>query len=175
MIETMSPPARRIIALCILILLALFAAVGIVAPLARALSETSERLGEARFQLARLEALAQRPVPNPGRKLPSGLFLRAANPTLASSAFDALLNASAGRNGIAITGVNITPDGPSGKRLQASFSASGPEVNVIRFIQELEQGQPLVRFRTWRLAPAEGDKPELRLDAIALLVWSNAP
>lgn len=173
MIERFSPLSRRILAVGILLLAIAAAIVLILLPISGALVTAREHLSDARFRVARIEALASRPPADPGRAVPADGLILALDEAAASASFSTMLSATAAQQGVAITSMAVTRDPGSPKRLQGQLALSGPEVNVIKFIHAIEHGRPLVRFRTWKLASTDGAQKQLTMDGLALVAWDT--
>jgi len=180
-LEQMSPLTRRIVALGILVLLLLGLLNLIVVPLFSAVSANAGALEDSRFRRERLEALQARPAPPPSQPVAPDLYFSSPDRDAAAAMVTAAINAAAARSQIAVENLAIQPEEAGAKQtLSLSLAARGNEEALVSFINEIERGQPLLRFRTWAIAgsapagaPAPSPAPaETRLTGTLLAVWS---
>lgn len=150
------PRMRKFLALACLLLTLLFAWNIIIAPVAAQMGASLTKLQDARFQRMRLEQLAAQPAPQQSEPMPIELLAVAATPEEASAQISNYLNGLAAQNGLKVA--NITPhSGLKGAKLLAfDFALVGDEVALVKFINTLERGAPMIRLRSWQI-----DGPEL--------------
>ena len=152
MMAQFSPFTRRVVAIGILVL-GLFALVNLlIVPLYGLAAGSLEGLEDARFQRARLEAIAARPPLPRSDPVPSTLYLTAPDRQRAVDALIAAIGGSAARYEVQLDNVAPLPADLSRPRAIAlSFSARGEQDNVLAWLNELEIGPPAIRFGEWSL------------------------
>lgn len=172
MIHGLSPQVRRILAVGLAVLLLLLGG-SLIAKLANATGEALDDLEDARFRSARLTALSQRPPTAAGTPIPEDLLFR--GPALEAAQID-----FAGRIAAAAANAQLTldpapalpPDGIS-PALRMPIAATGPEQSLLSFVNQLEQGRPVIRLSSWRIAP-QADPALLRIEGVAIAAWEGA-
>ena len=184
MMESFSPLSRRIVALGLLALLVLLA-LKAAATLAGGLSGSLEELEDSRFRLAKLEAIRARPLPPRPPAPPQHLYFTAGSHGEVVAQVQGLLNGAAASTNLALTRVSPLPQMPHDPALvQVALSAQGPELSLLEFIAQIENGSPAVRLRDWRIAvgasgaaapgaAAPVAASELRLEAMAVAAWGG--
>lgn len=154
MIESLSPSARRAVAVGIAVLVGLTVLSSIVLPLITFLSAKLAALESARFGLARMEALAEQPVTPRGALVPKQLYIEAKDEPAALAALTAALSSAASAEGLQLQVQPILGGRPRDGIARAAVIASGDEPSMLRFINSVERGKPAARFGDWTLAPA---------------------
>lgn len=153
MMAQFSPLTRRIVALGIAVL-ALFGLINLVlAPIYSVTAGSLSGLEDARFQKARLEAIAARPPLPRSDPVPEALYMPAPDRQRASDALIAAIGASASRYEIQLD--SVTPVAPEPGRLAtvgAAVAARGEQDKILAWINDLELGTPAIYFPTWSLA-----------------------
>lgn len=158
MMAQFSPLTRRVVAIGILIL-GLFALVNLlIVPLYGLTAGSVSDLEDARFQRARLEAIAARaPLPR-SDPVPSTLYLTAPDRQRAVDALISAIGGSAARYEIQLDNVAPLPADPSRpKAIALSLSARGEQDRMLAWINELEIGPPSIRFGEWSLGQDSGE------------------
>lgn len=157
MMTQLSPFTRRLIALAILFF-AIFGLLNLVVlPVATLLSTGFSDLADARFRLTRLEAIRARPMPPEALPVPVGLTLIAPDEPLATEQLRAQLMALATRYQLRLE-ASPAPgsETPTPGRIALAITVSGPQEPMLNFVNSLEQGEPLIRLKTWRMARDTG-------------------
>lgn len=173
MMRSFSPLTQRIIAVGILVLLVLIAA-NIAAATSSAVTNALADLEDARFRVARLSALSQRPRTQPGPSVPAGMLFAAPSQDAAQVALTASISAAAQGAQLQLESVVGVPSQlPKEKLVRTSLTTTGPEQAVLSFIGKVEQGRPAVRFEQWRIAVAEGQPGAIRFEGVAVAAWGN--
>jgi hypothetical protein len=118
------------------------------------------KLSAARAELARQQAAATGPEPQPAALVVPALASGGDPASLAARIRDRAHNA-----GVLVEEIKLTQG--KGALIKARISVSGTEKAVVALADALERSTPLLRFRGWRIAPIAGG---LRLtgDAIAV-------
>jgi hypothetical protein len=158
MMAQFSPFTRRVVAVGILVL-GLFAMVNLlIVPLYGLTSGSLSDLEDARFQRARLEAIASRPpLPRADPVSPS-LYLTAPDRQRAVDALISAVGGAAARYEIQLDNVAPLPADPSRpKAIALTFSARGEQDRILAWINELEVGPPAIRFGEWSLGQDGGE------------------
>jgi hypothetical protein len=169
-----SPLTQRLLAWGLLLLLLLLLSSAIIS-LGQNIGGSLERLEDARYRAARMEALLERPPlraaapPSPTYYFEAPTYEAAA--ALASSAVGAA--AAVAEMSVAPVATGADPaENPNLIRL--SVAAEGEEQKLLRFIAALETGSPAIRVREWRIRRADADPALLRLEAVVLAAWGGA-
>jgi hypothetical protein len=180
MIADFSPFTRKLLAIGMLIL-ALFGLSGlVVTPVYSLVSTSLSELADARFRLARVEALRTEPAMPPGDTVPPGLIVKAPDAAAAAAQVQAMLGATVARTQVQLVGSGTLPAGPTdtGQVLQ-TITVKGNHDAVLAFVNDIERTEPMLRFRTWSLtaepSAAPGQPAMLNLDAVLVAAWSKAP
>jgi len=152
-LQGFSPLTRKILALGLLFLGLFLLWTVTASPVISTIDASLTELNDARFQRMRLEQIQSRPALEPTEELPANLVTRAKTSEEAQNAMLAQINALAMQNGFELV---IVPRPPTkGSKLIAyDVSISGDELNIIRFINSLERGNPMMRFRGWQIDSA---------------------
>ncbi|MFN4095783.1 MAG: hypothetical protein ACK4GG_03345 [Sphingomonas sp.] len=139
------------------------AAVLLVVPAVDALSD----LWAARQQRATLAARLAAP-PEPERPLvAAGLAIPAPDRASAARSLSARLRGSAASAGVLVE--TLTPTAPQPGIVALGMRLSGPEKAVIAWVDGIERGSPLTRFRSWRVsALADGG---VRVEGEVVAAW----
>lgn len=174
MMETLSPFSRRLIALALLGLAIVSALNLIVVPLITLAGDKLDRLEDARFRRAKLEALNARPLPPRGDPVPPNVYFRANDAAAAGAMLLAVVNGAAARTQVTIERTALLPATPPRPlMLTADIAVTGPEVALVTFIGEIERGDPLIRLDRWRLISPDVPGGPTRLEARAMAVWNS--
>ena len=172
MTASWSPLTHRIVALGLLILMLLGVLNFIVMPVAALLGDSLDALHDSRFRLARLEAIEARPPLPQAPALAPGLTVTGTDQGAAGAALIGTVGAAAARAQLALEPPALLPSATGdAKRLALRIAATGPEPMVLQFVNELERGAPLIRFKNWRLSVVEGSSRQLRFEAVAVAAW----
>jgi len=176
MIDSFSPLTRKFIAVAILFLVVMFCVNLVILPTIGLVGEQLDRLAEARFQRARLEAIQERPLPATGDPIPADLYIRAKSAEAGQNALLATLNELASGNAVSLEQANAVPvDTATSQRVTVDLSVSGPELALASFINGLEAHRPMIRFVSWKIMAGESGQGPARLSGRAVAVWSPAP
>jgi hypothetical protein len=170
-----SPLTRRALSLTILVFMILGLTNLVILPVIGSVSEAVAALQDSRFRLARLEAIEARPTIVPGQPVPIGTVIEAPDRAAASGLLIGAIGAAAAAAKIALDPPTLSPpDGSDPKKLGVGIGVTGSGVAVLSFVNALEKGQPLVRFRTWRFVAADGPPRSVRFEGNAVAVWSGS-
>ena len=158
MMAQFSPFTRRVVAIGILVL-GLFALVNLlIVPIYGLTSGSLSDLEDARFQRARLEAIAARPPLPRSDPVPASLYLTAPDRQRAVDALIAAIGGSASRYEIQLDNVAPQPADPARpKAIALTFNARGEQDKMLAWINELEIGPPAIRFGEWSLGQDSGE------------------
>ena len=158
MMAQFSPFTRRVVAIGILVL-GLFALINLlIVPLYGLTSGSLSGLDDARFQRARLEAIAARPPLPRADPVPANLYLTAPDRQRAVDALIAAVGGAAARYEIQLDGVAPLPADPARpKAIGLTFSGRGDQERILAWINELEIGPPAIRFGEWTLTHDSGE------------------
>jgi hypothetical protein len=172
MIDQMSPLTRRIAAVGLLVLLVLLLVQYVLAPLVGAIVDQRDALTALRAREMRFQATARRTLP-PASNVRPGQAIIAPSPAQGSQRLQALL---AGKAALAGVSVQLGPPcAPKDKPalLCTDLAVSGTEADIARFLNSVEHGAPVIRFRTWQLTPGQGTDTQLHFSGRALAVWQK--
>jgi Tfp pilus assembly protein PilO len=172
MIDQMSPLSRRIVAVGLLVLLVLLLVQYVLAPLASAIVDQRDALTALRARETRLQATARRTLPNASDVQP-GQAIIAPSPSQGAQRLQALLAGKA-----ALAGVSVQLGPPCAPKdepalLCADLAVSGTEADMARFLNSVEHGAPVIRFRMWQLTPGQGVDTQLHFNGRAVAVWQK--
>lgn len=135
--------------------IAIGAGAGVLAALllAPATGTALGRLSAARADHARLAALAATPAATPALLAP-GLAIRSGDAAGARGAMMTRIQGLAKAGGVLVeeTSAARAPAGVAALRVRVS----GAEKAVLALADALERGQPMMRFRNWRVEPVPG-------------------
>lgn len=158
-----SPRVRRIVALGLLVAMLVTLAVGLVRPLLQWAHESTEDLADARFALARAQAvaLADKTLSVPTieqaeRELLPWLLNGASDAEAAASLQSAVDGVLRGE-GLVVESAQAVPTVAVGaiSRLGFDWRGTGPEQAVVRAIAALERVRPLIRIERLTLRAME--------------------
>jgi hypothetical protein len=168
MIASFSPLTRRVLALGILVLGLLGLLNLIVLPLHGLTADSLSSLEDARFERARLEAIAARPPLPRSSPVPDSLYLAAPDRQRASDALIAGIGQSAARYEVQLDAVVPMPPEPGReKTIAVSVGGRGEHDKLLAWINELERGNPAIHFAEWLLAPEGETAPVAPAPAVA--------
>ena len=197
MMASFSPFTRRVVAVGIFVL-ALLVLVNLIALPVYALTDSRlSGLEDARFQRARLEAIAARPPLPRSEPVPASLYLTASDRDRAADALIAAIGALAGRYEVQLDSIAPAAADPARPgAIAVTLAAHGEHDKMLAWINELERGAPAVYFPVWRLGQSEagastaveGAPPHvppvgaaanslltLSFNATAVAVWEQRP
>jgi len=175
MIAQLSPFTRKLLALTILFLLLAGVINLLVVPLVGLVHDNVAHLADVRFERLRLETIEARPNPPPGDPVPQELYIHAADARAAAAQLSSLITAAAQGNGLTVEqSTESLPDPPNPRLVAAQIRLSGPEAGMMRFLNALEGGKPLVRLAQWTLAAPDAPGGPMQLDAEAVAAWGPA-
>jgi hypothetical protein len=197
MMAPFSPVTRRVVAVGIFVL-ALFGLINLVALPVYALTASSlSGLEDARFQRARLEAIAARPPLPRSEPVPASLYLTAPDRERAADALIAAIGAAASRYEVQVESIAPAAADPARPgAVTVTIAARGEHDRMLAWINDLERGTPAVYFPIWKLAQSdaaaanavEGAPPPvppvgaaanssltLSFNATAVAVWEQRP
>jgi Type II secretion system (T2SS), protein M subtype b len=147
-----SPFTRRLVALGLLFLLVLGVVNLIILPIASQLEAHLSTLADARFRLAKLKAIEARPLPADVAPVPQNQYLAAADAAQANDQFRALVAGHAARLQLQLERADVQqPTTRIRQQVELALTVSGQQEQLLNFINQLEQGAPLMRFKLWRL------------------------
>lgn len=171
--HALSPATRRILAIGLLILALLLALQWLLLPLAGTIQAQREELVGLRSRAAHLAAVRDQPLPRMS-SLPAHSTIRAAAAGPALDQLKVAVNQAASAAGVTLRGmIAHSAADRSGALLALDIDATGSEEAITRFVGLLEDGDPLVRFESWRLqAGATPDQP-LALSGRLAAAWER--
>jgi hypothetical protein len=198
MMASFSPFTRRLVAVGIA-LLALIGLINLVVlPVYTLTASSLSGLEDARFQRARLEAIAARPPLPRSEPVPASFYLTAPDRERAADALIAAIGSAAARYEVQVDSIapvaGADPARPGA--IAVTVAARGEHDRLLALINELERGTPAVYFPIWKLeqteagaapsvegapppalpAAAAGNSPlTLSLNATAVAVWEQRP
>jgi hypothetical protein len=156
MMTSFSPLTRRVVAVGIAVL-ALFALVNLVALPVYALTASSlSGLEDARFQRARLEAIAARPPLPRAEPVPASFYLTAPDRERAADVLIAAIGAAASRYEVQVDSIAPAAADPARPgAVTVTIAARGEHDRMLAWINDLERGTPAVYFLVWKLGQSE--------------------
>jgi len=171
--EQFSPLTRRFLAIALLLLAVLVLLQVIILPVASGLQQSLSGLKDSRFERARLEALAARPVLDRRAPVDPAMLIRATTRDQAAQLLVGRLSQIIVAAGPLLRTETLTAEAVASPQIaSASVKLVGPETAVTRFIASAEGGRPLVRFRDWRLEPVSDQPGQVRFSARVMSVWT---
>lgn len=168
-----SPLTRKVLAIGLLILALLLVWTVILSPLFSALGSSLTELDNARFQRLRLEQIETRPTPEKAATLAPDIVINAQSKTEASDQFTVHFSSLANGNGLQTVSVVQTNNDQTGKLVGVEFALSGPEENIVKFINIAEKSAPNIRFRNWQITAIDANDPNLQFSGQALAGWTK--
>lgn len=130
-------------------------------------------LNAARADHAALEALTAQVPATPAPLALTGAAIAAREHGAAINLLREHLKLPAARRGVLVERASSLPADPERPSLlRIRLTASGQDQALLRYVDEIERGQPLVRFTDWRIDRRQGD-PALRLQATAVALWAR--
>lgn len=158
--EQFSPLSQRLIAIGLLVLALLVAFSFIVLPASTFLQDGLASLRDLRLQVARAEAIRDRPDPPATQEIPDNLYLTAPDRKAANDMLIGQIAALAARHGLEAQ-IDPVPagGGAAPALLSVSFRASGDQGPILTFLNDLESGSPMVRFRSLQMMQGNGGAP----------------
>jgi hypothetical protein len=169
-----SPVTRRILAVGILIFLLIVTISWIVTPALSLVDTKLDELADLRFRRARLDALLKRPTPPASVPIPSSLYVSAPNREAAAEQVLVGIRDIAVQHQVLIEQATVLPAGSgTPSHITINLAASGPEVNLVAFINALERGTPMIRLSPWKLASQDNPQMPLHLAAQAFFTWNG--
>ncbi len=172
MIDQLSPFTRRILALTLLGLLMLGAVNLLLLPVSGLIRSRLDHLADIRFERARLENVAARPSPAAGDAVPQDLYIHAASEKAAALQLSSLITQGAQTAGVTVEQVTeVLSDPPYSRLVATQLRVNGAELPMMRFLNAVESGKPLVRFVQWKLSAPQGPDGSMQLDATAAAAW----
>lgn len=170
-LESLSPPLRRIMAVGLLLVGLLLAWQLIAAPLLGAIADGRRALSESRFRVAQLQALIDAPPPPAPPAALQGQLLRAPDKTAAEARLLALLRDLAGRQGLRFEGAALASgkDVKTPRPVRIQLTAEGPPDALTQWIYAIESGELVLRFASADYA-GDGDG-RARLTGELRAIW----
>ena len=154
MMAQFSPLTRRIVALGIAVLALLGLINLVIVPIYGLAAGSLSALEDARFQRARLEAIAARPPLPRSEPVPASLYLAAPDRQRASDALIAAIGGTAAGYEVqldAVAPTEVDPGRP--ETIGVRFTARGEQDKILAWINDLERGSPAAYFADWTLGP----------------------
>lgn len=169
-LDSFSPLGRRLIALGLLAVLLLGMATLVLMPLWARMTESSANLADLRFRHDQLSAIAARPAPPPTPSALAAEMIAALDEGAARAQLQTALQSAAATAGIEAQ-LTPAPSVTDASLVAVAVNASAPEEKLLQFLGQIEQAQPLVRFRSWRLgAPPPGEN-KVSFSGEAVAAW----
>jgi len=154
MMAQFSPLSRRIVAIGIAVLALLGLINLVIVPLYGLTAGSLSDLEDARFQRARLEAIAARPPLPRSEPVPASLYVAAPDRQRASDALIAAIGGTAAGYEIQLDSVTPTDADPARpEAIGVRFTARGEQDKILAWINDLESGSPAAYFTDWSLGP----------------------
>jgi len=173
MIDQLSPFTRRLLALTILGLLMLGALNLLLLPVSGLIRSSLDDLADIRFERARLESIEARPDPVAGDAVPQDLYMHAASAKAAAAQLSSLITQTAQTAGVTVEQITeVLPDPATPRLVAAHLRVTGAEPSMMRFLNAVEGGKPLVRFVQWKLSAPQEPAGSMQLDAHAAAAWA---
>lgn len=154
-LSELSPAMRKLLAIAILFFGLFILWSLVLAPVVSQTDASLIKLQDTRFQLARLENLQARPEPEKADALPVGLLLEAVSRDEAASLVQSYVNGLAAQNELQMASLNLRPEIKGSKIIALDFAILGDELAITDFINRLESGLPLMRFKSWQIESSE--------------------
>lgn len=154
MMAQFSPLSRRIVAIGIAVLALLGLINLVIVPLYGLTTGSLSDLEDARFQRARLEAIAARPPLPRSEPVPASLYVAAPDRQRASDALIAAIGGTAAGYEVqldSVTPIDADPGRP--ETVGVRFTARGEQDKILAWINDLERGSPAAYFADWSLGP----------------------
>jgi hypothetical protein len=167
MIQALSRPVRRLLAVGLLAAVLLAAEVLVLGPVRDWRAASEARLAGSILLLARTRAAlaaVEAAPPAPPAAASDTLLLQATDDTLAAALLQGLLRAAADAEGISLATVQIEPavPAPGVRRIALTASFTAAFAPLLGLLHRLESGQPLVRVLALELQAADtGADPAL--------------
>lgn len=158
-LSELSPNTRKLLAIALLFFGIFILWSLVLAPVISQTDASLTKLQDTRFQLARLENLQARPEPAKAEPLPAGILLEAIARDEAAAMAEAYINGLAAQNQLQMASLNLRPEIKGGKIIALDFAILGDEVAITDFINRLESGSPLMRFKSWQIEASEPAMP----------------
>jgi hypothetical protein len=165
-----SPVAQRIIAAMLALLALLLALQLAILPLWNAVEAERQALADARFRLARMEAIVSGPPPPRAPRELLAQLIVAPDRQAASNALTRRLTAGARQRGLIVRTAPVAiNETAAGRAILLTVEASGPANLLIAWVADAENSNPIIRFDTLELDAASGGTA--RLTGTARSVW----
>lgn len=150
-LSELSPAIRRLLAIALLFFGLFILWSLILAPIISQTDASLTKLQDVRFQLTRLENLQARPEPEKAEPLAAGILLEARSREDAAALAQSHVHGLAAQNGLQLASLNLRPEIKGSKIIAFDFAILGDEVAITDFINRLESGSPLMRFKSWQI------------------------
>ena len=154
-LSELSPAIRKLLAIALLFFCLFVLWSLVIAPIISQTDASLTKLQDARFQLSRLENLQVRPEPEKAEPLAAGILLEAKSREDAAALAQSYVNGLAAQNELQLASLNLRPEIKGSKIIAFDFALLGDEVAITDFINRLESGSPLMRFKSWQIEASE--------------------
>lgn len=175
--EQFSPLSQRLIALGLLVLALLVAFSFVIAPAFSLLQGNLASLRDLRLQVARAEAIRDRPDPPATDEVSTNLYITAPDQVTANEILVGQIASLAARQGLQAQ-IDQAPDGAGAAPalLSVSFRLAGEQAAVLTFLNDLERSTPLIRFGSLQMIQGNGGAPvpTLRVPQMPIATPSGA-
>jgi len=171
-LDNFSPLGRRLIALGLLAVLLLGGVTLVMMPLGAWMAESSANLADLRFRRDQLDAIAARPAPPPAPTALEAQLIAAPSSDAALARLQADLQSAATTAGIEFQ-LTPAPSAADASLVAVVVNASAPEEKLLQFLSQVEQAQPLVRFRSWRLGSPQPGESKVAFSGEAVAAWGR--
>lgn len=165
MIEQFSPSSRRLIAVGLAVLVMLLLVTFVIQPIVSFCVQAVSDLRDARYRRDRLEVIVARPLPPEVSPPSPDLMLTPGNP---SAVLEAIVAGAAATRSVTLQ--NASAQVAAGGAVIETLQAQAPELAMMRFINDLERGRPIIRFTRLRLTAAAEPGGPMQLDAAVAAV-----
>jgi hypothetical protein len=173
MIDDMSPLMRRFLALGLFLLIILLLYSAVLGPSISRMNASRDRLADSQYRLAKLQQLANRQEPPAIQPVPPGLIFTAKNMQMAQAQMLGQLQMMAKENGLATSSLRPLEKQPIASLIAVEFVFSGPEVQMMTFIERLENASPMLRLRSWKVETNETQPEQVTLTATLIAAWQK--
>lgn len=148
-LTSLSPMVQRVVAIGLVLLSVLLIIEWCVLPLTQMTATALDNLNDARFEKARVDALAAQPEPEPMPVLDASLLIAPLEGTDSFQQLSNIITASAQSAGV--NTINVQPSITEETRtLNANVILEGPVNGIQQTLSTLEQSTPIIRFSSWQ-------------------------
>jgi hypothetical protein len=151
MIDSFSPFSRRVIVLGLLVLKIMLVTSLFLIPLSQWVLSHLDLLEDSRLRLERVQVLSRTRLSPTPHMLSQEMFFQAGSDAAAQDLLNAHLQRLTELNGLTDADIRSAKTQNFRGMLRSDLTVSGQEQNIARFVNELEAGNPKVRFGEWSI------------------------